>query len=294
MRASFVIVNYNRKDELLTTIFKTRELLKNNLGDYEIVIVDNGSQDGSAIAVNDTFPEVVLIENKLNLGAPAWNLGFKIAKGDYFIILDDDSHLEAGLEEALTYLDQNNKVGLLALNITGGSYETSNWEDMAETIGFIGCGAIFRRELFEKIGGYADWMFLYANEWELGLRCIDAGYKIVYFKNSNVVHRTSKSHRTNKRLRMFTTKNEMGIIYKHFAYNKWKYIIRVWVNNLKIIKTEGLMAAYYSFLGGINFLRTRKDLVPTPVSAESQKYFESYFWGTQPIFDFVTKRIKKL
>lgn len=292
MRASFVIVNYNRKDELLTTIQKTQDLIKHKPSEYEIVIVDNASHDGSATAVKENYPDVVLIENKVNTGAPAWNLGFEKAQGDFFIILDDDSHMEAGLEESIDFMYNNQEVGILALNITGGSYETSEWDDMAETIGFIGCGAIFRKELYKKIGGYADWMFLYANEWELGLRCINAGYKIVYFKNSSVVHRTSKMHRTNKRLRQFTTKNEMGIIYKHFAKSKWKYIIRVWVNNMKIIKTEGFMAAYYSFLGGLKFFSFRKDLKLTPVSPSAQNYFATYFWGTQPVFKFITKKFK--
>jgi GT2 family glycosyltransferase len=292
MRASFVVVNYNRKDELLTTIAETKKLIRDKPFEYEIVIVDNASQDGSADAVKQSHPDVVLIENKFNSGAPAWNLGFEKALGDYFIILDDDSHMTSGLEEAIDFMNNNPKVGILALNITGGSYETSQWDDMAETIGFIGCGAIFKKELYKKIGGYADWMFLYANEWELGLRCINAGYKIVYFKNSSVVHRTSKMHRTNKRLRQFTTKNEMGIIYKHFSSQKWKYIIRVWINNLRIIKTEGLMSAYYSFLGGIKFLQSRKELALTPVSLEAQNHFAKYFWGTQPIFNFITKRFK--
>jgi GT2 family glycosyltransferase len=292
MQASFVIVNYNRKEELLITISKTKELISGRDTDYEIVIVDNASHDGSADAVKEKYPDVVIIENKVNMGAPAWNLGFEKACGDYFIILDDDSHMEGGLEESLNYLNNNPTIGILALNITGGNFETSEWDDLSETIGFIGCGAIFRKSLYQRIGGYADWMFLYANEWELGLRCLDAGYKVVYFKNSSVVHRTSKVHRTNKRLRVFTTKNEMGIVYKHFQQDKWKYLLRVWINNIKIIKTEGFMSAYYSFLGGIKFFQTRKELKPSPVSGTSQDLFAKYFWGTQPVFKFITKRFK--
>lgn len=292
MKASFVIVNYNRKAELAITIEKTLAVIKNNIEDYQIIIVDNASVDGSPAMVKERFPDVVLIENPVNTGAPAWNLGFAKAKGDYFIILDDDSHMESGLNETLSYLDSNPDVGVLALNITGGNYETSEWIDLSETIGFIGCGAILRKVLYDKIGGYADWMFLYGNEWEYGLRCINAGYKIRYFKNSNVIHRTSKVNRTNKRLRFFTTKNEMGIVYKHFRKNRLKYLLRVWVNNMKVIKTEGLMSSWYCFRGGINFIKTRKHLSLTPVSNEAQLKFSKEFWGTQPVFGFITKRLK--
>ena len=290
MRASFVIVNYNRKAELMTTIEKTKEVINHN-PDYEIVVVDNASTDGSAAAIKERFPDVVLIENPVNTGAPAWNLGLARAKGDFFIILDDDSHLVSGLNESLSYLESNPDVGILALNITGGAFETSEWEDLGETIGFIGCGAIIRKALFDKIGGYADWMFLYANEWEYGLRCMDAGYKIRFFKNSSVVHRTSKLNRTTKRFWLFTTKHEMGIVYKHFGYNRAKYLMRVWLNNMKVIKTKGFMPAYYCFIGGLEFLKFKKSLAITPVSREAQDKFAHIFWGTQPVFNFLTKRV---
>src|ERR1700712_1523234 len=159
MKASFVIVNYNRKNELLTTIEKTKELISNDPAQYEIVVVDNASADGSAAAVKATFPDVILIENPVNTGAPAWNLGFAKAKGDYFIIIDDDSHVESGLEEAIAYLDRNTNVGILALNVVSGPYTSDmwQWKDEQEIVGFIGCGAVLRRETYNKIGGYADW-----------------------------------------------------------------------------------------------------------------------------------------
>ncbi len=97
MRVSFVIVNYNRKEELLITILKTKEIIEKTPGEFEIIIVDNASSDGSAEAVKEQFPYVMLIEQKVNIGAPAWNIGFAVAQGQYFIILDDDSHLEYGL-----------------------------------------------------------------------------------------------------------------------------------------------------------------------------------------------------
>src|SRR3954468_24505406 len=154
MKASFVIVNYNRKNELLTTIAKTRQLISNNPSEYEIIIVDNASIDGSAEAVKVTFPEIVLIENAQNIGAPAWNLGFAKAKGDYFIIIDDDSHIDCGLEDAIEYLDGNTNVGILALNVVSGPYTSDmwQWKDKEDIVGFIGCGAILRKETYEKIG----------------------------------------------------------------------------------------------------------------------------------------------
>jgi GT2 family glycosyltransferase len=294
--ASFVIVNYNRKNELLLTIQKTQELIKDYEGVFEIVIVDNGSTDGSAEAVASAFPDVVLIAQKVNTGAPAWNVGFEKAKGDYFIILDDDSHIETGLDKALFYINANSKIGVLALNILTGPYTSEGWkmQEGKNIIGFIGCGAIFRKETYRKIGGYAEWIFLYVNEWDLGIRCANAGYEVQYFKDCKVTHRTSSLHRTTKRLDVLVTKHELGIIYKHFPKQRWKYITRVSINNFKkLMKGLELKRVWYQLLGISQFLKMRSSLSYTPVSIEVQKlYIQSFPTTRDSAFEFILKRFR--
>lgn len=295
MRASFVIVNYNRKIELLKTISKTKEVIKDN-PNYEIVIVDNASVDGSADAVEAAFPEVMVIRKAENIGAPAWNEGFEKAQGSYFIIIDDDSHIESGLEDALNYMECNKEIGILALNVTSGPYTSEDWkwQDDQDLVGFIGCGAILRRDTYQKIGGYANWIFLYVNEWELGLRVIEAGYQVKYFEKCKVVHRASKINRSSKRLRVFVTKNEMAIVYKYFPKNRWKYLSRIIINSLKGLKQLQLKETWYNFIGVMEFMKMRKSLVYTPVSQNSQQLFLSLFWSTKPAFSFVKRDISKL
>lgn len=297
MYASFVIVNYNRKDELLVTITKTKELIKNYKDEYEIVIVDNGSTDGSAEAVQKRFPDVVLIANRVNIGAPAWNLGFAKARGNYFIIIDDDSHIESGLEEALKYMDGRPKIGVLALNVLTGPYTSKGWkmEENKNIVGFIGCGAILRRETYEKIGGYAEWIFLYVNEWELGLRCINAGYNVQYFSGCKVIHRTSSLHRTTKRFETLVAKHQLAIIYKYFPYRRWKYISRVVLNNLKgVIKELQFKRAWYILLGARDFLKMRSSLPYTPVSTSAQElYIKAFPQARDSAFEVILKRFRK-
>lgn len=295
MRASFVIVNYNRKDELLFTIAKTKELIRGNFTDFEIIVVDNASTDGSANAVRSNFPEIDLIVNPQNTGAPAWNLGFAKARGEYFIILDDDSHIVSGLEEGLVHMDNNPTIGVLALNVVSGPYTKENfkWKDGDETIGFIGCGAILRKKTYDKVGGYADWMFLYVNDWEYGLRCLDAGYTVKFFENSVVEHRASAINRSSKRLRVFVAKHELGIVYKFFSRNRTRYLVTVAVNHLKSIRKGEFNLAWFNFLGLIEFLKMRKTLTYTPVSVEAQEKFAKIFLATQPVFGFL-KRIPSL
>ena len=295
MRASFVIVNYNRKAELLVTISRTKALIKNN-PDFEIVIVDNASTDGSAEAVEKHYPDVVLIENPVNTGAPAWNLGFQQAKGDYFIILDDDSQIDFGLEEALMHMDQHPQIGVLALNVVTGPYTSEGWKwkDGQSIVGFIGCGAIYRKETYEKVGGYADWMFLYVNEWDLGLRVVDAGYQVRYFADCQVTHRASEVNRSSKRLRVFVTRHELSIVYKYMGEDRMKYVWRVVFNNLKGIRQLHFKDTWYNILGMTAFYKNRKSLAYTPVSPYTQQLFLDLFEATRPVFAFLKRDFSNL
>lgn len=280
MKASFVIVNYNRKDELLLTIAKTKEII--NSKEYEILIVDNASSDGSASAVKSQYPEVTLIESNINLGVPAWNLGFAKAKGQYFIVLDDDSQVDAGLEKALLYLDNHPNVGVLALNIIGGAYQTYEWNNLAEYAGFIGCGAILRKELYEKIGGYADWIFLYTHEYEYGIRCLQAGYKIIFFADCHVTHRTSAINRTTKRLVKLSFVHEMAIVYKYFQKkDRTFYLIRVFLNNMKGIYRYGFKSFLWYYEGLKEFNKLKKKLNNTPVNIDVQNFYSKNYWSTK-------------
>jgi GT2 family glycosyltransferase len=282
MKASFVIVNYNRKDEVLLTITKTKDVIRDIPYDFEIVVVDNASVDGSVQAIQAQHPDVTLIANPVNTGAPAWNLGLAKAKGDYFIILDDDSHIEKGLKEALEYMDAHILVGVLALNIQGGAYETTKWINLEEKVGFIGCGAIVKRELYEKIGFYAEWIFLYSNEWEYGIRTLEAGYKLIYFENCVVRHRASVINRTSKRLIVFSVRNEMAIVYKYFSENiRSKYVRRVFINNLKGVVKYGFGSINWYYTALKEFNELKKTLPHTPAKKEVQNAYITKFWSTK-------------
>jgi GT2 family glycosyltransferase len=291
---SVVVLSYNRCAEVLFTIDKLKTLSNTLPFVLQIIVIDNASVDETSQLVANRHPDIDLITIKKNVGIAGWNEGFKIASEPYLLVLDDDSHIESGLAEAVDFMEQNADTGILALNITGGNYETSNWKDKKEAIGFIGCGALISSKVYERIGGFAEWLYVYGHEWEYGIRAIDAGFKIRFFKNSNVIHRTSTLNRTSKRLRMYSTRNEMGIVYKHFRTDRLLYVSRVWINSMKVISAEGFMASWYCFLGGFKFLKLRGKLVHTPVSAETQRMFADIFWGTQPAFGFIKKGLKRL
>jgi GT2 family glycosyltransferase len=295
---SAVILAYNRCSEVLITISSLKNLRASLTFNLQIVVVDNASVDDTSAVVKAQHPDVTLVTKKKNNGIAGWNEGFKVATEKYILVLDDDSNVESGLTEAIDYLENNNDIGILALQIKD-LYSGINdkldsetaWKNKQDVEGFIGCGAIIRKDVYDKIGGYAEWIYVYTHEFDYSLRCLNAGYRVVFFGNTVVLHRKSKVNRTNNRAKIYTTRNEMAIVYKFFPKRRWTYLWRVWINSLKSIKGEGFSSGYNVILGSIKFLKLRKTLAYTPVSPEVQKYYTDRFHSTKPIFYKLRKKL---
>ncbi len=287
---SAIVLAYNRCAEALLTIRKLSHLKTILPFPLEIIVVDNASVDGTSKEISLKHPEVKLITRQVNSGVSGWNDGFKAASYKYLLVLDDDSHVENGLEEAVMHLEKNPGIGILGFNIVDEQLKgdpmldpEKAWKHLEEIPGFIGCGAMIRKELYERIGGFEEWIFIYTHEFDYSIRALNAGFVTVFFEKCNVVHRASKMNRTNKRLRIFGTRNELAIVHKHFAKSRFKYLSRTFFNNLKFIKREGLRSGYYIILGTIEFLKLRSKLKRTPVSPEVQDFYSKNFWSTKPV-----------
>ena len=293
---SAVVLGYNRRKEVLYTVSKLKELKQALPFELEIIVVDNGSIDDTSAVVKSIHRDITLITKAVNNGIAGWNEGFKAAKNKYLLVLDDDSHIENGLPEAVAFLDNNPEVGILALNVTTGPFitENMNWRDNEELIGFFGCGAIIRKAVYDKIGGFAEWLHVYSHEFEYGIRTLDAGYRIRYFQNSNVIHRASTANRSFRRVRIYSTRNEMAIVYKYFGHDRWKHLFRMWGNAMKRIKNVGFKYTYYEFIGSLKFFLMARNIEHTPVSRATQDFFATQYVSSHPVFGFVTKWLKKL
>lgn len=299
-KVSFVILSYNRCVEVLYTIDKLKEYRKNVDFNYEIIVVDNASVDDTSEQIKKLHRDIILVRIDKNNGIAGWNEGFKVAKSEYFFVLDDDSHIHSGLVESIAYMDNHPETGILAMETMDENLQMDiflnlddAWKDGDKVAGFIGCGAMIRKKLYDKIGGYADWIYLYTHEFEYGIRCLQAGYDITFFGKGIVIHRVSKINRLPKRMRIFATRNEMAIISKYFAKDKTKYLLRVLFNNLKFIKREGVLSAYYVLSGAFEFLKIRRKIGSAPVSTEVQDFYQKNFWATKPVFYHLKKRFLK-
>src|SRR3972149_10208889 len=125
MDLSIIIVSFNTKDILVSCIKSVKKYTKGM--DYEIIVVDNDSKDGSSGASKDLGARVIV--NKKNLGfATANNQGSRASKGKYILFLNSDTEVKDNvLGELVAYMEQNPKIGVAtsALNNKDGSLQAT-------------------------------------------------------------------------------------------------------------------------------------------------------------------------
>jgi GT2 family glycosyltransferase len=187
-----VIITRNRRGSLLRTLGHLRALP----GRPPVIVVDNGSNDGSVDAVGEQFPEVSVIAAGANLGAAGRNLGVARADTRYVAFSDDDSWWEPGaLDEAVRLLDRSPDIGLVAARVlvgpdavldpTSHAMATSRLPRHPGTscptvLGFLACGAVVRREAYLASGGFHPDLAIPGEEALLALDLASSGWQLVY------------------------------------------------------------------------------------------------------------------
>ncbi len=114
IKLSIVIASFNTKKltlESIGSIYQSKPKVS-----FEIILVDNNSQDASCEAIKKKFPQVILIENKTNLGfAKANNQGIKRAKGEYLLLLNSDTQVKKGvIDELVEFAEKTPNAGVVA------------------------------------------------------------------------------------------------------------------------------------------------------------------------------------
>ncbi len=222
---SVCIVNWNTRDDLEKAIAST-------MGDVgvlavEVVVVDNGSTDGSADMVRERFPSVTLIEAGQNLGfARGYNLAAEHASGRHLLMLNPDTEVRAGALAALVgYLDAHPETGAVGPRLVNpdGSlqhscrrfprpaaaifrntplgrlfpgnrftrdYLMADWDHhTAREVDWLSGAAIcIRREAWEQVGGFDERFFMYAEDIDWCLRAHQAGWQICYLPEAVIMH----------------------------------------------------------------------------------------------------------
>jgi GT2 family glycosyltransferase len=191
-RISVVMMTRNRCEQTLTTV---AQLL--DLPDLPpIILVDNGSSDGTADAVRRRFPSVTVVTLEDNLGAPARTVGVRAATTPYVAFSDDDSWWAPGaLNRAADHFDAHSRLGLLGARILIGAQQRLDpiCDQMADSplpvladlpgrsiLGFIACGAVVRRSAYLQVGGFSPVLFFLGEESLLAQDLAAAGWGLCY------------------------------------------------------------------------------------------------------------------
>lgn len=232
VRMSIVILNFNKLAELQRSIVQLRGLLADR-DDCEVIAVDNGSSDGSATWLGSQSDFLVPLLRPENSGIAGYNTGFERARGDYILVLDDDSTPTEGttLDRLISQLDADPSVGVVACRIEDGngrrvwSWHLPRADQSGPSMAFVGCGFAIRRDLFKRIGWYPEEYFLYQNELEVAIRVRLAGYQIHYEPTCRITHRTAGQARAGWRRVYFPTRNTLWLLRRYARYPQAPYLI---------------------------------------------------------------------
>ena len=249
-RVSVIIVNWNTRDLLarcLTSVYASAA----TLADLEVLVVDNGSRDGSADMVSTHFPAATLIANPHNAGfAAANNLAIRRATGDYILLLNPDAEVVGGaIPELVRYAESHPAVAVVGPKLlnSDGTLQPSRrgfptrataflestvlqrWlpnhpalrryylldrsdEETQEVDWLVGACLLVRNSAIRKVGLLDEGYFMYSEELDWCRRFSRAGWKTVYHPAAQVIHHGGQS-------------SDQDILHRHtrFQHSKCRY-----------------------------------------------------------------------
>ena len=216
---SIVILNWNNQNLLQRCLIS---VLCTNYSNYEVIVVDNGSTDGSPAMVRREFPTVTLIENERNLGwSEGNNRGIRQSKGNYIILLNEDTEVDPNwLIELIKVAKSDERIGILGCKIyyiqsrrilqhAGGiigkhaktrhigdnQVDRGQFDEIAYPDYVIGAAFMIKRELLNEIGLLDPIYFAFYEDTDICYRAKKFGYKVAYVPSAIVYHHKGASWR---------------------------------------------------------------------------------------------------
>jgi len=212
MFLSIIIVNYKSPQLTIRCISSIKRTVSKNT-EYEIIVVDNNSEDNSENIVKQNFADIQWINNKKNEGfGRANNIGASISKGKYLLLLNSDMILQENtIEACLNEIEKKPEIGVLGCKLVNedGSFQKSYFtvarfrdlldrnivfnyfikESEKKIEALMGSFMMFPKYVFNEVGGFDPDFFMYSEELELCHRISKNGYKICYFDKVSAIHK---------------------------------------------------------------------------------------------------------
>jgi GT2 family glycosyltransferase len=268
MELSVVLVNFNDRSHLgecLSAIENTADSL-----DYEVIVVDNDSADGSQTYIAHNFPKVKLIANSENVGfARANNQGWRESCGEFVLFLNTDAAVQPGaLSRLLDELKSNPEAGAVgpalfqgrrAYQVSFGrrmSFFSQFWQKLVlnpfyklvlkrsrhkKRVGWLSAACLLvRRAALESVAGFDENFFIYFEDIDLCFRIGKAGWTLVYLPQAKVLHEggaTTSLHFVPSRFEY--RKSQLAFYHKHNSKTS-QFLLRLYLRlNIRLLAWRG-------------------------------------------------------
>jgi GT2 family glycosyltransferase len=205
---TIVVATQNRRDEVIHT-------LTHLVPEAPVIVVDNGSQDGTSEAVRRCFPSVRLIRLERNKGVAARNVGARMARTPFVAFSDDDSWWDAGaldtaaqilrdhprlaLVAARTLVGPNRRLDPVSAEMAASPLPARRDQPGRPVLGFLACASVVRRDAFLKVGGFSQLLFIIGEETLLAYDLAAAGHDLSYVDTVTALHYPSTASRSGRR-----------------------------------------------------------------------------------------------
>lgn len=259
---SIIIVNYNGHKYLKNCFDSIYEKLSDV--SFEIIVIDNNSSDDSCNFIKVNYPQIVLLEPKINYGfGKGNNEAVKAARGKYLLLLNNDTILIDQLRPVLDFLISDKNIGVLGINMLNANHDylpvagvfpnkknmfrfknlldvnqdlnTNNFSKKSYYVDWLsGSFMMLPRDVYEKVNGFDEDYFLYVEDVDFCKKIENAGLKRVFLPSFRYIHFVGFNKSKNKML----VKGYRIFIQKHFkGFEKMTLLMILQTNNfVKYIK----------------------------------------------------------
>lgn len=240
LQLSIIIVNYNGLKYLKDCFDAMYEKLKGI--SFEIILIDNNSSDDSCAFIKQNYPQIILIESKINYGfGRGNNEAVKIAKAENLLLINNDTILLDDLKPVLEFLVSDKTIGVLGINMLDGNknylpaagvfpnkinmlqlkkllnvnqdFATQKFKNESYNVDWL-CGSflMLTKNTYDKIGGFDEDYFLYVEDVDFCKKIEKIGLKRVFLPSFSYIHFVGFNKSKNKLL----IKGYQTFIRKHF------------------------------------------------------------------------------